>query len=161
GRLALLTAILRDEGVDVTLRPETMGKAALYGSFEDVLRLSRDVPGVAPCVDWAHLHARAGDGSFNTYEEFAAALERMRDVLGAATPERLDLHISGIASSDKGGLQHLPLREADLRYRELLQAFVDYRVSGSSAIEAPAPFHTVVALTIQATYRLLRDLTDG
>ena len=161
GRLAALTAILRDEGVDVTLRPETMGKAALCGSLDDVLRLSRDVPGVAPCVDWAHLHARAGDGSFNTYDEFAAALEKMRHVLGAEALQRVHFHLSGIAYSAKGELHHLPLNEADLRYRDLLQAFVDYDVGGTCAVEAPVPFHTADALTLHATYRRLRDSTDG
>lgn len=159
-QLTEITAILRDEGVDVRLRPETMGKSAMFGNLEEVLRLSADVPGVAPCIDWAHLHARAGDGSFNTYEEFAAALEKVREILGEAGLQGLHFHLSGIAYTPKGEKAHLPLNEADLRYRDLLQAFVDYNVAGTCAVEAPQPFHTADALTLQATYRRLQPTDE-
>jgi deoxyribonuclease-4 len=152
-----LTTILRDEGVDVILRPEAMGKSAMFGSLHEVVQLSHDVPGVLPCIDWAHLHARPGDGSFNSYDEFAAALTLMRDSLGEDALRRCHFHISGIAYTPKGEKNHIPLNEADFRYRELLQAFLDFGVAGTAAIEAPEPFHTADALTFQATYRRLRD----
>ncbi|MFW5696455.1 MAG: hypothetical protein ACOCXR_01575, partial [Phototrophicaceae bacterium] len=60
----------------------------------------------------------------------------------------------------KGEKEHLPLNEADLRYRDLLQAFVDYEVEGTVGIEAPEPFHTADCLTFQATYRRLLDLRE-
>lgn len=160
-KLLELTAILRSEGVQVNLRPETMGKGAMFGNLDEVLALSREVPGVLPCIDWAHLHARRGDGSFNSYAEFADALERVKAALGEPGLKTLHFHISGIAYGPKGEKEHLPLNEADLRYRELLQAFVDYGVAGAAAIEAPEPFHTADALTFQATYRRLITLRDG
>jgi deoxyribonuclease-4 len=154
-KLLELTGILRAEGVDVTLRPETMGKGSLLGSLDEVLRLSRDVPGVAPCIDWAHLHARTGDGSFNSRAEFATALDQVRAMLGDAALNNLHCHLSGIDYSAKGEKSHLPLNEADLHYRDLLQTLVDYDVGGVCAVEAPQPFHTADALTLQATYRRL------
>jgi deoxyribonuclease-4 len=157
-KLLELTGILRDEKVDVLLRPETMGKSAMFGNLDEVVQLSKDVPGVAPCIDWAHLHARAGDGTFNSYDEFADALNRVKAVLGDAGLKRLHFHISGIAYTAKGEKAHLPLNEADLRYRDLLQAFLDFGVAGTAAIEAPEPFHVADALTFQATYRRLRDM---
>ena len=160
-KLLELTGILREEGVDVILRPETMGKSAMFGDLDEVLQLSRDVPGVLPCIDWAHLHARAGDGSFNSYDEFAAALAKIRAALGEAGLKRLHCHLSGIAYTPKGEKEHLPLNEADLRYRDLLQAFLDFGVEGTCGVEAPEPFHTADALVLQATYRRLRDLRDG
>lgn len=154
-KLIELTTILREEGTVVTLRPETMGKSAMFGTLEEVLELSRDVPGVLPCIDWAHLHARRGDGSFNSYEEFADALTKVRDVLGEEGLKRCHFHLSGIAYTAKGEKEHVPLNEADLRYRELLQAFVDFGVEGTVAVEAPIPFHTADAMMLQATYRRL------
>lgn len=156
-KLLELTAILRSEGVDVTLRPETMGKSAMFGSLDETIQLARDVPGVLPCIDWAHLHARAGDGSFNSYAEFDDALRRVRDGLGADALKHCHFHVSGIAYTNKGEKAHLPLNEADLHYRELLQAFLDNGVEGVAAVEAPEPFHTADALIFQATYRRLRD----
>jgi len=154
-KLLELTGILREEKVDVLLRPETMGKSAMFGTLEEVVQLSKDVPGVAPCIDWAHLHARRGDGTFNSYDEFAAGLETIKRVLGEDGLHKLHFHISGIAYTAKGEKEHLPLNEADIRYKELLQAFVDYGVAGTAAIEAPEPFHVADALTFQATYRRL------
>lgn len=150
-----ITGILREEGVQVNLRPETMGKSAMFGNLDEVVQLSKEVPGVLPCIDWAHLHARAGDGSFNSYAEFSDALGRVRAALGEDGMKKLHFHISGIAYTAKGEKAHLPLNEADLRYRELLQALIDYGVAGTAAIEAPEPFHTADALTFQATYRRL------
>lgn len=154
-KLLELTGILRSEGVDVLLRPETMGKSAMFGTLEEVAQLSKDVPGVAPCIDWAHLHARRGDGTFNSYDEFAAGLEAIKARLGEEGMKHLHFHISGIAYTAKGEKEHVPLNESDLHYKELLQAFVDYGVAGTAAIEAPNPFHVADALTFQATYRRL------
>jgi len=157
-KLLEITEILREEKVDVTLRPETMGKSAMFGNLDEVIELSREVKGVAPCIDWAHLHARAGDGTFNTYDEFADALERVKKGLGKKGLKNLHFHISGIEYTKKGEKNHIPLNEADIHYRELWQAIVDYEVAGSCAVEAPNPFHTSDALTIQATYRRLLEL---
>lgn len=160
-KLLELTGILRQEGVDVTLRPETMGRNTMFGTLDEVIQLSRDVPGVAPCIDWAHLHARAGDGSFNSYAEFADALARLRAELGETGLQTLHCHLSGIAYTARGEKAHIPLNEADLMYRELLQALLDAGAAGTIAVEAPEPFHTADALVIQATYRRLRDLAAG
>jgi deoxyribonuclease-4 len=141
--------------VDVNLRPETMGKSAMFGNLDEVVQLSREVPGVLPCIDWAHLHARTGDGSFNSYDEFADALKRVKAGLGDEGMKKLHFHLSGIAYTKKGEKEHVPLNEADIHYRELLQAFIDFGVGGTAAVEAPMPFHVADALTMQATYRHL------
>lgn len=160
-KLIEITGILREEGVDVFLRPETMGKSAMFGNLDEVLQLSAEVPGIKPCIDWAHLHARTGDGSFNSYDEFADALSRARTVLGEDGLKQLHFHMSGITYTPKGEKAHIPLNEADIHYRELLQAFIDFGVGGTCAVEAPLPFHTADALVVQATYRRLLKLQEG
>ena len=154
-KLLELRGILDAEGVEVTLRPETMGKAAMFGSLDEVIQLSHDIPGVLPCIDFAHLHARTGSGAMNSAEEFAAIFEAVQASLGRTGLEHFHAHLSGIAYGAKGEKHHLPLNEADLRYRELLQAMIDYGVRGAVAVEAPEPFHVADALVLQATYRRL------
>lgn len=154
-QLGKLRDVLTSEGVTCNLRPETMGRTAMFGTLEECVQLAKDIPGVLPAIDWAHLHARKTDGTFNTYEEFAAALQYVKDELGADALKKCHFHLSGIAYTDKGEKMHLPLNEADLRYRELLQAFVDFEVEGTAGVEAPDPFHVADALTFQATYRRL------
>ena len=84
---------LQQSGNSVTLRPEIMGKSAMLGSLEDTLVMSRAIPGVLPCLDFAHLHARGGDGSFNTYEEWSKALKAYEASLGSASLQRLHIHL--------------------------------------------------------------------
>jgi len=154
-KLLEIRQMLDNEGVTVTLRPETMGKPAMFGSLDEIIQLSRDIPGVLPCIDFAHLHARTG--AFNSPEEFASILDAIRAGLGREGLETFHAHLSGIAYTSRGEKQHLPLNEADLRYRDLLQVLIDYQVQGVVAVEAPEPFHVADALTLQATYRRLLE----
>ena len=157
-KLLELTGILREEGTTVILRPETMGKSANFGNLAEIVELSAEVDGVLPCIDWAHCHARRGDGSFNSYQEFADALSLMHEKLGDdILQNEMHFHMSGIAYTEKGEKEHLPLNEADLDYRALLQALVDFEVGGTVGVEAPHPFHTADALLLQATYRRLLE----
>ncbi|MEP7286388.1 MAG: TIM barrel protein [Chloroflexota bacterium] len=158
-KLLEITEILRQEKVNVTLRPETMGKGAMFGTLEETIQLSRDVPGVLPAIDFAHCHAR--DGKHNSYAEFCEMLKAVEQGLGRAGLDHLHIHLSGIQYGPKGEKQHIPLNEADMKYRELLQALVDFDAKGSIAVEAPEPFHVADALTIQATYRRLMKLKAG
>ena len=158
-KLLEITAILRAEGIAVVLRPETMGKSAMFGTLEETVQLARDVPGVLPAIDFAHLHARTG--RLNTYNEFSAMLQTVANGLGRAGLESLHIHLSGIEYGPKGEKQHLPLNEADMNYRALLQALIDVGGRGVIAVEAPEPFHVADALTLQATYRRLVALKNG
>lgn len=152
-RLAEVVDQLRAEKIDVTLRPETMGKGAMLGTLEETIQLSRDVEGVLPCLDFAHLHARRGDGSFNSYDEFMTALKLVASGLGQRGLSSLHIHLSGIDYGPKGEKKHLPLKEADLKYKELFKALIDIRASGRILCESPLMEED--ALLMQKTHRRL------
>lgn len=158
-KLLEITEILRSEKVKVILRPETMGKGAMFGTLEETVQLGKEVPGILPAIDFAHLHARTG--KLNTYAEFTKMLKTVEKGLGRKGLETLHIHLSGIEYGPKGERNHIPLNEADMNYRELLQALIDMDAMGSIAVEAPDPFHVADALTIQATYRRLLALARG
>ncbi|HRE29973.1 MAG TPA: TIM barrel protein, partial [Anaerolineales bacterium] len=82
---------LRAENNPVILRPETMGKSAMLGSLDDTLAMAEAIDGVLPCLDFAHLHARPGDGSANSYAEWSAMLTALRKRLGAKALRRLHI----------------------------------------------------------------------
>jgi len=152
-RLAEVVAQLRTEDVQVTLRPETMGKSAMLGTLEEAIEWSREIEGVLPCIDFAHLHARAGDGSFNSYQEFSAALKLVKDGLGKRGLQTLHIHLSGIEYGPKGEKKHLPLKDADLKYKELFRALIDAKASGRIMCESPLMEED--ALVMQKAYRSL------
>jgi len=128
---------LQAAGNPVCLRPETMGKSAMLGSLEDTLEMSRQIPGILPCIDFAHLHARPGDGSVNTYAEFVQALEIVAAALGNSALTNLHIHLSGIEYGPKGEKKHLELKDADLNFRQLLRALADYKCGGRIVCESP------------------------
>lgn len=128
---------LRSAGNPVTLRPEMMGKSAMLGSLEDTLVMSREIEGVEPCIDFAHLHARSGDGSINTYDEWAVVLESYGKALGDEALANLHCHISGIEYTPKGEKEHLPLDDSDLDTRAILRALKDFGCRGRILCESP------------------------
>jgi deoxyribonuclease IV len=128
---------LRSAGNLVTLRPETMGKAAMLGSLEDTLEMSRSIPGVEPCLDFAHLHARVGDGSMNKYEKWVECLEKYASALGMEALHRLHIHLSGIEYGAKGERNHLPLEEADIDTQAIFRALKEFGCQGRILCESP------------------------
>jgi deoxyribonuclease-4 len=128
---------LKEQGNPVILRPETMGKTAMLGSLDDTLQMSRQLENVEPCLDFAHLHARAGDGSMNTLDEWLDVLDRYARALGPDSLHRLHIHMSGIEYSEKGERNHLPLEESDFALDALLQALLKRNCSGRILCESP------------------------
>ena len=128
---------LRANGNMVTLRPETMGKPAVLGSLQDTLEMSKAIEGVQPCLDFAHLHARTGDGSMNSYDEWVSALRLYKKELGAGSLKKLSCHLSGIEYTDKGEKNHLPIKESDFDLEALFKALKDQGCGGRLLCESP------------------------
>ena len=128
---------LRAANNPATLRLETMGKSAQLGTLEDALIMSKEIDGVEPCVDVSHLHARAGDGSQNSYEEWTVSLKAYKKALGARALNRMHIHLSGIEYGPKGEKKHLMLAESDFDLDGLLRALVDMGCGGRIVCESP------------------------
>lgn len=135
-RLAGCVEELKESGNHVTLRPETMGKSAMLGSLEDTLEMSKQIPGVLPCIDFAHLHARAA-GKENSKSEWVSRLNQVEDSLGGKILSHLHIHLSGIEYSEKGERNHLPLKESDFNLAELLEALDLKNCAGRILCESP------------------------
>lgn len=158
-RLESCVQELRDAGNKALLCPETMGKSAMLGSLHDALEMSKAIPGVKPCLDFAHLHARPGDGSMNTYDEWARTLEAYGDAMGEGALSDLHIHLSGIEYGPKGELEHLLLEDADLDLDALLRALCDFKCGGRILCESPVMEDD--ALLIQRTWAEICDAGQG
>lgn len=134
--LKKLVEQLRDEGITIWIRPETTGGLAEYGSLLEVVELSKDVEGVLPCVDFAHLHSRS-NGGFNTYEEIASILLVLEKELGKDCLKKMHMHFSGIEYGDRGEIKHVNLEESDLNYEALARALKEFSVEGVTISESP------------------------
>ncbi len=128
---------LREADNPVTLRPETMGKSAKLGTLEDTLEMAKAIEGVLPCVDVSHLHARTGDGSLNSYDEWSEQFANYKKQLGARALKRLHIHLSGIEYGPKGEKKHLMLSESDFNLEGLIQVLVELGCQGRIVCESP------------------------
>lgn len=128
---------LRKAKNSVILRPETMGKSAMLGSLEDTLEMSKAINGVLPCLDFAHLHARPGDGTVNSVKEWSQILEAYQTSLGKEALKSLHIHLSGIEYGPKGEKNHLALGESDLKINFLFEVLKDFGCAGRILCESP------------------------
>jgi len=142
---------LEFEQNQVWVRPEVTGKISQFGTLEEVLSLSSEIKGVAPCIDFAHWHARTG--KFNSYTEFASILEQIERQLGRAALDNMHIHVAGIAYGAKGEIKHLNLKESDFDYVGLVKALKDFNVNGLVISESPNLEED--ALLLQRTYNSL------
>lgn len=150
--LKKITDTLKEENINLWVRPETTGKATQWGDLDEVIRLSNDFDMVLPCVDFSHLHARSG-GEFNTYDEFAKILEKIGTKIGSYALENFHAHIAGIEYTPKGEKKHLMLDESDMNYKELVKALKDFNVKGTIICESP--IMETDAVLLQKTYESL------
>jgi deoxyribonuclease-4 len=119
----------------IVLRPESAGKPTQFGTIDEIIRLASGLPRVAPCIDFAHWHARTGGD--NTYGEFSGQLMNLQENLGEAALQDMHIHISGIEYGKGGEKKHLPIRSSDLRYEDILRALKDHGVGGTLICESP------------------------
>lgn len=142
---------LKRESIQISIRPEVMGKQSQFGTVEEVLNICTELEGLAPCVDFSHWHAvtRAN----NSYQEFVSILKQVEGSLGRAALDDMHIHISGISYGAKGEIKHLNLKDSDLQYIEFIKALRDYEVKGLVICESPNLEED--ALLLQETYNTL------
>ncbi len=143
--------LLRREGNNTLLRPEVTGKISQFGTLSEVLSLSADIEGVAPCIDFAHLYARTGE--LNSYPEFFSILTQIERKLGRVALDNMHVHVSGIARGRGGETKHLVLRESAFQYMDLLKALKEFDTKGVVICESPNREDD--ALFLQQTYHEL------
>jgi deoxyribonuclease-4 len=126
---------LKQENNSVLIRPEVMGKQTQFGTIEEIINLCNELDGLAPCIDFAHWHARTG--VYNSYPEFMSILRQIEEGLGRTALDDIHIHLSGIKYGAKGELKHLIVKDSDFNYLELLKALKEYQVKGLLICESP------------------------
>jgi deoxyribonuclease IV len=148
GGLEAILTNLKENKINIRISPETTGKATQFGSLDELLQLSTELP-IAPCIDFSHLHARSG-GKENTYAEFRATFEKVEKALGSVGLKNMHCHLAGIMYSEKGERKHLMLKESDMNYKDLLKVFKEFDARGVIVCESPDP--QVDALLLKKTF---------
>jgi len=148
GHLEEVMLQLKRENIQISIRPEVMGRQSQFGTIKEVLNMCTEVEGLAPCVDFAHWHALTRAN--NSYQEFVSILKQVEGSLGRAALDDMHIHISGISYGAKGEIKHLDLKDSDLQYTEFIKALRDYEIKGLVICESPNLEED--ALLLQETY---------
>lgn len=127
--------ILKEVPKNIWIRPETTGKETQWGSLNEIIKISKELDNVLPCVDFAHLHSRTNE--LNTKEEFREILEQIERHLGKTALNNMHIHMSGIAYTKKGEKHHLSLKQSDFNYENLVKVWREFKIKGVVISESP------------------------
>ncbi|MBN1385354.1 TIM barrel protein [Candidatus Woesearchaeota archaeon] len=127
---------LKDESIDIWIRPETTGKATQFGDVDEIVKLSQDLENVLPCVDFTHLFARS-IGKVNSRDDFSEALAKIEKGLGSQALKNMHIHMSGMNYGPKGERNHLVLKESEFNYKAVLESLKGFKAAGVVISESP------------------------
>ncbi|MBI3036354.1 TIM barrel protein [Candidatus Woesearchaeota archaeon] len=134
-QLKMVVAELKNIGCGIWVRPETTGKRSQFGDLSEIMRLCNEINQVMPCIDYAHMHAR--ESKNNSHEEFKEILAAVEKELGKEALKDMHIQIAGVNYSGKGELNHLTLRESDLKYEEIVRSWKEFDIAGVVISESP------------------------
>lgn len=136
----------------VRLGAELTGKKSAYGSLDEIIGLSSHfgLKRLVPVIDYAHYHAR--HERLKNKEDYLKILEKMENKLGSEAGKRFHCHFSGIAFSDKGERNHLPIASDSPPFAPLAEAFAERGWSGTVICESPLIEKD--ALALQKIYKI-------
>ena len=142
---------MKNENLNIMLRPELTGKETQFGDLNELLKLSQEIE-IMPCYDFSHLHARY-NGKYNTKEEFNEVFKKIEKFLGKEGLKNMHVHLSGINYGEKGEKNHLMLKDSDMNYKDLLKTFKEFNIKGAVICESPIIDDD--ALVLQKFYKKL------
>ena len=123
---------LKDESIDIYIRPETMELPKKFGDIDEIIKLSQDIENVLPAVDFAHLRYRSNRNDIDYFREI---LDKIENELGREALDNMHIHMSGITLDKKG--THLNLEESDMPWKDILKLLKEYKVKGVVISESP------------------------
>lgn len=115
---------IKNKKWDVKLAPETTGKVNVFGSLDEILRLSKDT-GCGYCIDFAHI--------------FAKNLGRIdyKEVLDKIKVKKFHSHFSCINFTKKGERNHLNISANKPPFKELAEEILKKKVDITIICESP------------------------
>src|SRR3989442_8621285 len=99
---------------------EASGLQEVVGGLEELLWLAKQVKGVIPVLNFAHVHAREG-GILRRPEDFASVFDRAEKV----SDGHYHSHFSGVEHEGGNEIRYTPIKKGDLRFEPLAECLLD------------------------------------
>jgi deoxyribonuclease-4 len=143
--LSKILFVARKRGYNVEIRPETAGRTYQFGSLDEIIRLVKEVKGLKPCIDFAHIYSRSR-GEINGYDGFMKVLEKIHSELGDWALKDMHCHVEGIEFDENGEKRHLNFSESGFDVKGLAKALKESGASGIIICESPSLEHDALYL---------------
>ena len=123
---------------------EASGLQEVVGGLEELLWLAKQVKGVIPVLNFAHVHAREG-GILRRPEDFAAVFDKAEKV----SDGHYHSHFSGVEHEGGNEIRYTPIKKGDLRFEPLAECLLDKPydvtlISSSPLLEHDAMYMRVI-----------------
>ena len=123
---------------------EASGLQEVVGGLDELLWLAKQVKGVVPVLNFAHIHAREA-GILRRPEDFLAVFEKTGKVVDA----HFHSHFSGVEHEGGNEVRYTPIKKGDLRFEPLAESLLDRPydvtlVSSSPLLEHDAMYMRVI-----------------
>ncbi len=134
------------------LAVELTGRRDIFGSLREVTELCQRVHGLAPVINWPHLHAR-GNRWLTDRESFKLVFEHFQDKLGL---KHFYTHYSGVEFDTDGQERHYaPVKKGEVKFEQLAEVVLenDYNVtfiSDSPLMEHDAMYMKIILERVEA-----------
>ncbi len=95
---------------DILLCPETMGKSAQLGTYEEIAEICTYADYLVPTLDFGHINSLS-QGKLKTEKDFEEIIKFLIDKIGKDKVKKIHIHFSKIMYGDKGEIKHLTLED--------------------------------------------------
>jgi len=146
-----IMSMIKKEKINMELGFETMGKQKVFGTLDEVIEVSKNVKGVKPVIDLAHIHAR-GNGCLKERKDFEEIFEKLK-------PLKLKhylIHITGVLYENGNELYHLPIKKGDMPIAPLIEIILDNNYNVTLISESPLLEHDAVYIRLQVEKAIMK-----
>ncbi len=131
-----INEIVNELRLDARIGIEITGKTQEPGSLEDVIDVVKRTRNTEPVINWAHIHAR-GVGALRSEGDYRHVIDTLRAHIGSGWMRNAYFLFSGVSYGPSGEIQHIPLKESDLRLNDLIRQIMSFGIQGTLILEDP------------------------
>jgi deoxyribonuclease-4 len=146
-----IMSMIKKEKVKMELGLETMGKQRVFGTLDEIIEVSKNVKGVIPVIDIAHIHAR-GNGCLKEKKDFEEIFEKLKPL----KLKQYLIHITGVLYENGNELYHLPIKKGDMPIAPLIDIILDNNLNVTLISESPLLEHDAVYIRLQVEKAIMK-----
>ena len=127
---------LDQNNIKCILGAETVGKRSQFGGLDEVIRLSKDLENLEPCIDFSHLVAR-GDFPLKEEQDYRKLFAYLEKELGDYV-KHFHSHFQEVEYTDAGEKKHAVLGSThEPPYKPFMKVLAENDYSGVIISESP------------------------